>query len=997
MRVSVSPFWLVWSALTLLALQASEPARSGQEPIIRPAEVLVVNSYHQGYRWSDDIVRGLQEALRQDDRPIKLHIECLDSKRHPLVMRDPALLDFMHAKYDGTHFDAIITCDDNATWFTLRERDRLFPAVPVVFCGVNDLQPERLRGLAAVTGVNEAADLGETIACMLRLHPGTDRLLVITDRTETGQGVTREIERWRPGCPAGVGLELVNDVTQAELADLVGQARSGTLILYTFFFQDRAGRTFDAEESARLVVDRARVPVYTTWDFNQGFGMVGGKLTSGYCQGRSAGDLARRILARTAAAALPVRMASPNRWVFEHAALERFGIRRDDLPAESLIIGEPDSPYYRYRLVIWAALAIGGVMLAIIVILTWNIRLRLRAEQALRRSEHRYREMVDTAVDGILSGDLHGVITGANPRMAEITGLPLARLVGLHVSRIFDPDTIKAKPLRFDLLDQGQTVISERTVLRPDGSRLAVEMHSRRMPDGGYQSIYRDITARKLAEAAVLEANLRREAFFQGARDAILVSDPATGLLVEVNREAESLLGRPRCELVNLPLAVIHPASEEEHDSAAFRSRTAGASVLIETEVQHRDGTRIPVEISSRGISLPDGRKLLLGVVRDIRERQRMAEQLRQAEKLTAIGQLAGGVAHDFNNQLAGILGYAELLAKRLHDDLLRRYADGIIRSALRASDLTKQLLAFARKGRNLSVPTDPDRLVLEVVELLQHSIDKRIEIRQHLESHPAQILGDPTQLQNALLNLGLNARDAMPQGGVLTFATRLAGDAPDQIEIVVSDTGIGMDAAVRQRLFEPFFTTKQAGKGTGLGLAAVYGTVQNHGGTITVASEPGHGSTFIIRLPRLREPPSSSSRPTTVRTPLPRKMARILVVEDEDIVRSMVEELLGELGYQVISAADGETAIARFQAEWRDLDLVLLDLILPRMGGAEVFAALQRINAKVRVVVSSGYSLDGTAQGLLDAGAMGFVQKPYQADQIAAAIDDALKRGKRA
>ncbi len=960
------------------------------------AEVLVVNSYHQGYRWSDDIVRGIEAALRQDGRPVKLHIECLDSKRHPLVMRDPALLDFMRAKYDGTRFDVLITCDDNATWFTLRERDRLFPGVPVVFCGVNDLQPERLRGLAAVTGVNEAADIGETLACMLRLHPGTSRLLVVTDRTETGQGVTREVERWRPGCPPEVKLELVNDVTQAELADLIGQARSGTLILFTFFFQDRTGRTFDAEESARLVAAQAQVPVYTTWDFNQGFGMVGGKLTSGYCQGRSAGDLARRILAGNPAATLPVQMVSPNRWVFEYAALERFGLRRGDLPAESLIIGEPDSPYYRYRVIIWTTLAIGSVMLAIIVMLTWNIRLRLRAELALRRSEHRYRELVDSAVDGILSGDLHGTITGANPRMAEITGLSLPYLIGLNVSRIFDPSVLGEKPLRFDLLDQGQTVISERLVLRPDGSRLPVEMHSRRMPDGGYQSIYGDITARKQAEAAVLEANLRREAFFQGARDAILVSDPGTGLLVEVNREAETLLGRPRSELVNLPLAAIHPTSEQEHDTAAFRSRVSGASVLIETEVQHRDGTRIPVEISSRGISLPDGRKLLLGVVRDIRERQRLSEQLRQAEKLTAIGQLAGGVAHDFNNQLAGILGYAELLAKRLHDDVLRRYADGIIRSALRASDLTRQLLAFARKGRNLSVPTDPGRLVQEVVDLLQHSIDKRIEIRQHLEAHQAQVLGDPTQLQNALLNLGLNARDAMPQGGVLTFTTRLSTNGPDQVEIMVSDTGVGMDAAVRQRLFEPFFTTKQAGKGTGLGLAAVYGTVQNHSGSISVASEPGRGSTFTIRLPRLLEPPSSSSRPTTVRTPLPRKTARILVIEDEEIVRSMVEELLGELGYQVISAPDGETAIARFQAEWRDLDLVLLDLILPRISGAELFASLRQIDPGVRVVVSSGYSLDGTAQELIDAGAIGFVQKPYQGEQIAAALADALKRRKR-
>jgi CheY-like chemotaxis protein len=361
-----------------------------------------------------------------------------------------------------------------------------------------------------------------------------------------------------------------------------------------------------------------------------------------------------------------------------------------------------------------------------------------------------------------------------------------------------------------------------------------------------------------------------------------------------------------------------------------------------------------------------------------------------------AIGQLAGGVAHDFNNQLTGILGYAELLAKRLAEPEAKRSAERIAQAALRASDLTRQLLAFARKGKYLTVTVHVHELIHEVVGLLAHSIDKRIRIEERQGAAVDTVLGDPSQLQNALLNLALNARDAMPEGGELSFVTRIEEHEGDDelpagryLAVVVADTGVGMSAEVQGHLFEPFFTTKEPGKGTGLGLAAVYGAVQSHGGAIAVDSAPGRGSAFTIRLP-LRRSASSMSLP--VLAPAKTAEAHILVVDDEELVRSLLTEMLRGSGYRVTTCADGVEAVDLYRQSWQGIDLVILDMVMPRLGGAETFAALRAVSPSVRVLLSSGYSLGGEAQALLDQGVRGFVQKPFRAADLLRQIGEILR-----
>ena len=383
-----------------------------------------------------------------------------------------------------------------------------------------------------------------------------------------------------------------------------------------------------------------------------------------------------------------------------------------------------------------------------------------------------------------------------------------------------------------------------------------------------------------------------------------------------------------------------------------------------------------------------------------IEEKSRALEEsqdrLRQSEKLEAIGLLAGGIAHDFNNQLTGIMAFADLIRMTANDDVeILDCAEGILAASRRSSELTGKLLAFARKGNILAIPVDIHQVVGEVISLLSHTIDKRILIHRKLAAHPSMVLGDPTRLENALLNLALNARDAMPSGGAITFTTEITaleedfcrtlhGDflPGDYIHVRVIDTGCGMDKKTLNRIFDPFFTTKERGKGSGMGLPSVYGTVLSHKGAVTVDSEPGNGSTFHLYLPLLKD---AVDTPAGEAPPAPegKYLGHILIVDDESIVAESIKRLLMLLGYTVTLCRNGREAIDFYNANWTSVDIVIIDMIMPVMSGSDTFLAMKKINPEIVAFIASGYCLDGEAQDILDGGAKGFMQKPFDISEL--------------
>ncbi len=390
----------------------------------------------------------------------------------------------------------------------------------------------------------------------------------------------------------------------------------------------------------------------------------------------------------------------------------------------------------------------------------------------------------------------------------------------------------------------------------------------------------------------------------------------------------------------------------------------------------------------------------VLASVADVTKAHDLEERLRQAQKMEAMGQLAAGIAHDFNNLLSGITGYADLLRNASGDDPKRlRQVSAIIQAANRASELTGRLLAFSRKGATAAAPVDVHEAIQAALDILRRTIDPRIGIITDLVADPRMVLGDRARLQSVLLNLGVNARDAMPDGGIFTVATATvelpASGAPETLpagrwcRITVSDTGTGMSDEVKERIFEPFFTTKTPGHGTGLGLSAVHGTVHELGGTIQVASVRGAGTTFTLWLPVVEAAPSVGSN--TARLRRLRGTGTILVVEDEELLRDLVQELLSELGYQITTARDGVEAVELFRAVKGRFDLVLLDLVMPRLSGLDCLEQLKEIDPHARVVLVSGMADTSQMTRASELGVTATVPKPYNAARLAEAVREAL------
>ena len=475
------------------------------------------------------------------------------------------------------------------------------------------------------------------------------------------------------------------------------------------------------------------------------------------------------------------------------------------------------------------------------------------------------------------------------------------------------------------------------------------------------------------------------------------ISTNHRGRILDCNQAFCQLMQYDRNAVLGMKIFDFDAGESATEIKAHFEKTVSDGSDRFEALSRRRDGEKIQVEISVTYLAEFGGR--FYAYVRDLTERKQFEERLRQRDKMEAIGQLAGGVAHDFNNQLGGISGYAEMLVDQLKDPEHLRFARHIMNASRRAADLTRQLLAFARKGKYISTSVNLHEIMDEVIAILQRSIDKRIVIEQQLDAQTPVTKGDPTQLQNALLNLALNARDAMPSGGVLRFETRLVSldenafgyenEAGRYVEVVIEDTGSGMSDETRQHLFEPFYTTKQPGQGTGLGLAAVYGTVKHHLGAISVNSELGRGTIFKLYLPLEADAlPAPVAEGAVTQA---KEGVHLLLVDDEEIIRHVCGDMLKLLGYTVDVCNDGEEALELYRGRWQNIDLVILDMVMPRLSGLDTFIGMRAINPSVRALLATGYSIDGEAQAILKEGVLGFIQKPFCLSELSEQLTLAL------
>jgi PAS domain S-box-containing protein len=647
-----------------------------------------------------------------------------------------------------------------------------------------------------------------------------------------------------------------------------------------------------------------------------------------------------------------------------------------------------------------------------LLVIVSDITARKQAEEALRASEELHRTTLASIGDAVISTDADGNAKTMNAVAEQLTGWPSKDAAGRPLTEVFRIVNAKTRKTVENpvakVIASGQIVgLANHTLLiARDGSERQIADSAAPIRDDadkilGVVLVFRDVTE----EYAAAERLRNSEADLRQAQRVAQVGSWRFDLntnSVTASEQARRIYGLGDQELTIAQAQGIPLEKDRQMLDEALRALVeTGADYDLEFSIRRVSDGEIR-NIHSAAEYDPEA-NVVVGTIQDVTEQTRLFERLRHMEKMDAIGQLAGGVAHDFNNQLGGIMGYAEMLAARLEEPGLRRYAANILTCARRAEDLTAKLLAFARKGKYQSVCVDMHAIIHEVVDFLSHSIDKKIEIKQFLTADPCFTQGDPNQLQNTLLNLAINAADAMQGGGELVFETAnreldagYCAGVPYKIEpgpylhICLSDTGCGIPQENLDHIFEPFFTTKEVGKGTGMGLAAVYGTVKQHGGAINVYSEVGRGTTFRLYLPlESGETVAEKQAAETVRAP---REAAILVLEDEQLIRAMTEDMLVDLGYRVTTRENGESGLAYFREHWREIDLVILDMVMPLMSGPEAFRAMKEIDPDVKVLLASGYSAGGAARELLAEGVRGFLQKPFTLAELSTKVADTIQ-----
>ena len=610
-----------------------------------------------------------------------------------------------------------------------------------------------------------------------------------------------------------------------------------------------------------------------------------------------------------------------------------------------------------------------------------------RATRELAASELRWRALLEQASDGIFVADEQLSLVEANAAACEMLGCTRAELLEMTVPDLGEPEDLARQGLNLEAMREGKTARTERKMVRKDGTTFYAAISARYLPDlGVYHAIARDISDQRAARDRLARSEARFRTVTEHLPQAVGVF--REGRIAYVNAACKRLLGAAGGgDLIGRsPLDFVHP---DERDDAALRIDGApegGATSATDRRMVTMDGREIVVRVVTLPIEY-DGQQALMSILHDVTEQQRLEMQLRRAHRMEAVGRMAGGIAHDFNNMLSVILNYAEL-AKRdvdaessAHSALVQ-----IVEAARRSAAMTRQLLSFSKHQVVEAEVVDPAEIAERTAKLLRGTLGEHVELSTSTEGQPRRVRIPPSQLEQVIVNLAVNARDAMPDGGELVVETRdLQRDGERWVEIIARDTGCGMTPEVVEHAIDPFYSTKETGEATGLGLSVVYGIVTRNGGTLEIDSEPGRGTTVTIRLPAVDALPDREKPRETPQRPRGHGQ-RVLIVEDEPAVRVLLVSLLARHGYEARAVTPPEALERARRGE--PIDLLLTDVVMPGMNGRALARAMTELRPELRVLYMSGYA-DDAGDGVDEAA--GFLAKPFDLDRLLRAVHDAL------
>jgi two-component system cell cycle sensor histidine kinase/response regulator CckA len=638
-----------------------------------------------------------------------------------------------------------------------------------------------------------------------------------------------------------------------------------------------------------------------------------------------------------------------------------------------------------------------------------------RTDRALMGSNANLLALVNSIPDLVLFKDVHGKYIAVNKATEKSTGLTSEQLVGKTNDEILPPDVASLCNASDEAALKSVRPVHSEEYTGKDGEKIILDtikapIHDARGNLIGLVAVSRDITERKQMEEALRTSERFIRDILETVDEGFIVIDRDFRIisvnkayLNQVRMEREAVMGRHCYEISHRNNRPCYEMGEQCAVKHAFDTGDPFTALHV-----HHDSDKNPVYVETKSYPLKDalGNTVsAIEIINNTTEKKKLEEQLRHAQKMEAVGQLAGGIAHDFNNILTAITGYGSLMMRKMgEDDPSKNFLQQILDSSQRAANLTRGLLAFSRKQEISPAPALVNKIIENVEKLLRRLIGEDVELKVFLADGDLTVMADSGQIEQVLVNLATNARDAMSDGGWLTIRTETVALDREFIKahgygnpgtfacVSVTDSGAGMDDKTKERIFEPFYTTKEVGKGTGLGLAIVYGIVKQHNGYITCYSAPGKGTTFKIYLPLIgRNTPRAAA---DVHLPESGGTETVLVAEDDAPVRALVKEVLGQFGYTVLEAVDGEDAIAVFMKNRDRVQLLILDVIMPKKNGKEVFEEIRKERPDVKVVFSSGYTADILHKKGIPDEEFNFISKPVSPAELLRKVRAALDKG---
>jgi len=846
--------------------------------------VLYLNSYHDGYQWSDSIREGIRSGLGSSNFQIDLQIEYMDAKKHNTASVLANLLLLYQQKFKDETFDVVIVSDDDAFNFALKYRPVLFPGVPLVFCGVNDLSEDDLS-VGNSTGIVESFDLLGTVDVALRLHPEIKQMIVVGDNSTAGQAIRKQIEELVPLIQERLSVEYWVDRALVNVQEDVRNLSTDSFLFFIPYYQVIDKYFYNAEEVMSAISASSNVPIYTGWEFLLGHGAVGGSLLSGMKHGESAAAMAVKILSGVQAEDIAVQYEPQGVYLFDYLVMKRMGINQKLLPPGSRIINAPNHFYELPREIFWTIIVSFMILVVILIFLMSNMVARRKIERKIKNQLTFQETLIDTIPQLVSWKDIQGRYVGANQTFAHFFGL--------------------------EALSE---VVSKTT---------------------------KDVVADQQYVKWSIEA-----------------------------------------------------------DAAVVKKQQALRKVR--KEIFSGDGESSWLELNKVPLRDQDGRVTgILTTAENVTREQNLEKQLLQSQKMEAIGTLAGGIAHDFNNILTSIINSTELaISDVASGSQTKKDLERVLKAAHRGGRVVKQILTFSRPSQEGFKSTDLGAVVTEVITLMEVSLPANIRMKSYIMPGMSEILADPTQIHQALMNLCTNSfHELRETGGEIQLRledvqldTESAGyldlDVGSCIKITVIDDGPGIEPKILDKIFDPFFSSKDKTEGSGLGLTVVLGIVKGHGGVLRVQSEVGKGARFEMYLPKIVPLPDSQTREVSSGA---QRGGTILFVEDDEDQLLTAPRILKTFGYEVDAVGDSHKAAALLMAASDTYDLLITDYDMPGLSGIELARLVEQQVPELPVIMISGREEAVNAVSEITSVRKIFL-KPYDKNELVTMISSILQ-----